>query len=60
MTDFLYATPTFVSGMGRVIDLGATMTVFNSSDSEAEADAKAIYNDWLAIGNDMREAMEKV
>ena len=60
MTDFLYAMPKFVSGMGRVIDIGGTMTVFNNSDTEVETDTRAIYSDWLATGDDMRKAMEKV
>ena len=59
MTDFLFATPSFISGMGRAIDLGGTMTVFNTSDTPEEADARAIFNDWLAVGNDMREAFKK-
>jgi hypothetical protein len=59
MIDFLYAAPSFLSGIGRVIDLGGTMTVFNESDSPFEADSRAIYSDWLATGNDIRGACEK-
>ena len=59
MTDFLFAMPSFISGMGKAIDLGATMTQYNFSGIPEEADAVAIYNDWLAVGNDMREALRK-
>jgi len=59
MTDFLFAKPSFISGMGRAIDLGGTMTVFNQSDTPEEADARALYNDCLAAGNDMRESFKK-
>ena len=57
MTNFLFATPSFISGMGMAIDLGATMTQYNTSETPEEADARAIANDWLAVGNDMREAL---
>ena len=45
MTDFLFAMPTFISGMGAVIDLGGTMVRFNESSSPEEADSLAIAND---------------
>jgi hypothetical protein len=59
MTDFLYATPSFISGVGRVIDLGGTMTVFNESDSPFEADTRATFSDWSVTGNDIRGAFEE-
>ena len=59
MTDFLFARPNFVSGMGRAIDLGATMTQYNISETPEEADACATANDWLAVGNDMRAVLEQ-
>jgi hypothetical protein len=60
LTDFLFATPSFIAGMGRAIDLGGTMTTFNLSDTPAEADERALLSDWIAVGNDMREAFKKV
>lgn len=60
MTDFLFATPSFVSGMGNVFDLGGTMRVFNDSSSPADADALALFCDWAVTGNDIREAAERV
>jgi hypothetical protein len=59
MSDFLFATPSFVAGMGRAIDLGGTMTIFNDSATPAEADERAILNDWLITGNDIREAFKQ-
>ena len=58
MTDFLFAIPSFLSGMGEAIDLGGTMINFNSSDSHEEADFIALYNDWAMVGNDIRYAMK--
>ena len=54
MTDFLFAMPTFISGMGAVIDLGGTMVRFNESSSPEEADYLAIAN------NDIRNAMNQL
>ena len=60
MTDFLFARPTFWSGMGDVLDLGGTMVMFNESASPEEADNLALANDWAAVGNDIRSAMAQV
>lgn len=59
MTDFLFAKPNFISGMGKVIDLGVTMTAFNHSETPEDADARAIFNDCLVVGDDMKEAFKK-
>ena len=59
-TDFLFAKPNFVSGMGRAIDLGATMTQYNLSDTPEEADAKALYNDWFVVGDEIRKAANRL
>ena len=59
MTDFLFATPSFIAGMGRAIDIGGTMSFYNLSDTPAEADERAILSDWLAVGNDMRRAFKE-
>jgi hypothetical protein len=56
MTDFLFATPGFWGDMGRVVDLGSTMTVYNTSASPADADREALCNDWVAVGYEIRNA----
>jgi hypothetical protein len=56
---FLFSNPTFLSEMGRVLDLGSTMTEYNSSPSAAIADYLALKSDWYAIGADLNAAMEK-
>ena len=53
-SDFLYARPSFLSGMARVLDLGATLREFNSSLIPEQADAIALRTDWAIIGNDIR------
>ena len=59
MTDYLFATPTFISGMGAVIDLGGTMARFNEVSSPEEADYLALANDWAMVGNDIRNVMKQ-
>lgn len=56
-SDFLFARPSFLKGVGSVLNIGATGNVYNSARSVAEADSKAIASDWKIIGNDMREAL---
>ncbi|MGA2732792.1 MAG: hypothetical protein ABSG35_09370 [Syntrophobacteraceae bacterium] len=59
MTNFLYAIPNFWSGVARVLDLGATLNVYNETFSPPLADYYAIKADWLAVGEDMRLAVEQ-
>jgi hypothetical protein len=44
--------------MGHAIDLGSTLIDYDleNMDSPEEADAKALYSDWAAVGKDMRQA----
>ncbi|MDR3280131.1 MAG: hypothetical protein LBT23_06440 [Synergistaceae bacterium] len=59
MTDFLFATPSFLGDMGRVIDLGNTLTIYNYTDSPAEADKRALCNDWSVVGSEIRNAAKQ-
>jgi hypothetical protein len=55
--DFLFATPSAISGMARFFDFSGSFDVYNSSRNEAEADAKATYVDWACVGASVDEAM---
>jgi len=57
-TDFLFARPSFASGLVRAIDLCGHFDTYNSSGSESEADERAIRVDWLVVGKDMNAAFE--
>ena len=59
MTDYLYAHPSFVEGMARIIDFGGTLTTFNKSRTPHEADARAAAEDWRAVGDDLRFAVQQ-
>ena len=52
----LYAAPSFLEGVARSLDIGDTLTEYNTSESGAAADLQALRSDWLAIGNDLRQA----
>jgi hypothetical protein len=56
----LYAEPNFVSGVARVLDIGATLHQFNYSDTPEEADIEALRSDWEAVGDDLRAAIDTV
>ncbi len=60
MTDYLFARPSFLSGVASIADLAGTGPAYNTWPTPAEADAWALYSDWLAVGNDLRAAMKTV
>lgn len=59
-TDYLFATPSFLSGVARLLDLSGRFDVYNDSDDAALADARAIYSDWRMVGRDLAGAMTVV
>ena len=48
--DFLVATPSWLSGAARVLDLTGQFDEYNDSHTIDAADAKAIFCDWRLIG----------
>jgi hypothetical protein len=57
LSTFLYARPSFIEGVSRVVDVGGTLDVYNESESGEVADWLAIFNDWRMIGTDMRQEL---
>jgi len=49
----LFSRPSFLEGMARVLDIGATFDSYNTSRTEQEADARAICSDWCMVGQDL-------
>jgi hypothetical protein len=56
-TDFLVSDPSFVSGMGRLLDWYGQFDRYNYSRNEKEADTKAMYADWRMVGDEIFDAM---
>ena len=52
-SDFLFARPSFIEGMARVLDLGCTLNEYNYSKTGTEADSKALKNDFLMVFQDL-------
>jgi len=60
VTDFLFSTPSFLSGAGTVINLAGNYHKFNASNSGFEADKKAIENDFRMVGQDICDVIENI
>ena len=56
-TDYLFAAPSFSSGVARLLDLFGRFDDYNDSPSAASADARAMYSDWRVTGEDLAGAM---
>jgi hypothetical protein len=56
-TSFLFPTPSFLSGVGSVLDIFGRPGPFNYSRSGVEADCKALYSDYKMIGQDIEDAI---
>jgi hypothetical protein len=57
-TDFLFAKPSFLSGVARILDLFGIFDAYNESRKPIEADASAMYADWRMIGQDIMDATQ--
>lgn len=56
-TGLLYARPSFLEGMARVLDMAGTLNEYNTSPTGEEADIAALATDWHTVASDMRRAM---
>lgn len=54
---FLFARPSFLEGIARILDFGNTLNEYNQSNSPEQADTLAISADWRAIGSDIQAAL---
>ena len=59
-SDFLVASPSLQSGAARLFDFYGLFDEYNRSPDDAQADAMAMFADWLVVGQDMQDAMEQV
>lgn len=58
-SDFLFATPSLISGIGRTIDLWGSFGDFNDSPTAEVADERGLYSDWRMVGEDLAEAIDR-
>lgn len=59
-TSRLFAMPSWVSGAGRVLDMGGVLDSWNQSQTPAEADRAALRADFLAVAEDVDKALAEV
>jgi hypothetical protein len=59
LTDYGFAMPSFLSGVGRMLDLGAQYTEFNWSEDPDECDENAVFSDFRAVGIDLMQACSR-
>ena len=53
-TNFLFATPSFIRGISKMFDIGATSMNYYAHIVNEEADLKVLESDWENIGIDIR------
>lgn len=58
-SEFLFARPTLLEGVARILDFGNTMQEYNTSLTGQQADFRALRSDWLQISADMRQSVEQ-
>lgn len=54
---FLFALPTWAEGAGRLVDFGDSLTEYNRTGPPGDPDARATAQDWLAVGDYLRQAL---
>lgn len=52
-TGYLFSRPSFLSGLGSVLNLAGNYFEYNYSKSSNETDRKALQSDWKSIGQDI-------
>ena len=57
--DYLFATPSAISGIARFLDMAGFYDRYNVSSNDAEADGKATYLDWSCVGDTLRATIDK-
>jgi hypothetical protein len=58
LSSYLFATPTWKEGVGRLFDFGDALTEYNVRPTPDEADLFAMWLDWRAVGEDIQTSME--
>ena len=54
-----FAQPSYVSGAARLVDLGGVFDKYNKSDTEEQADSRALASDWAIVGHDLELALDR-
>lgn len=58
LSTYLFPIPNFLNGFANIIDIGSTFNSYNFNKSPIIADYKAIFSDWIMVGNDIENSIE--
>ena len=58
--DFLYPDSDFITGMGSVLNISGNYFEFATSKDENAADCKAVRNDWAIVGQEIKNAINRL
>ena len=56
-TDYLFARPSFLEGVGRLFDVAGALNEYNIVPPREVANARALLADWMAVAADFRSAV---
>lgn len=56
-SDFLFARPSFIEGVARIVAFSGSLNTYNASRTPEEADMRALQKDWKAVGHDLKVAL---
>ena len=56
-TDFLFPKTNFAVGLGSIVSVHGSYFEYNNSETNKEADTRAISSDWKMVGKDIQEAI---
>ncbi len=59
-SEFLFARPSFLTGMARVLDLWGWFDRYNESRTPEQADVRALVSDWMAVRRDLDGALPEL
>jgi len=56
---FLFARPSFLTGIARIADPLGKLNDYNTSQGENLADYRALRSDWATVGDDLKFAIQQ-
>ena len=59
-TDFLFTTPTYLTGAATIFNLSGNFYEYNSCETGEEADRIAIANDFNITGDDLKKSISQI
>jgi len=55
----LYARPSFIEGISRILDFAGNLNQYNTSPSGEDADFNALREDWRSVARDLGIAIDE-